>query len=204
MSMNTQSGGFVEIFVGLLQGVPTVNSSGVVQQQITPRRLGIGQTPPEAQTVHSYFGIKSDMSGQQLDFDNGYSGSECVSHVELTQWDEGVLRTVASIFNIATTNALAGALRWHDTDIGRLVNQEGFGIPIWYRNVRRNVPAQQAAGLAPGYRYVGSRLIQFVPRQGNRANSALCVWHHRAVRDKATGIWTLRDMDLTAVANLTE
>lgn len=203
MSINTQSSGFVEVFVGLLQTVPTVNNLGIAKQQITPHRLGIGQTPPECQTVSSYFGVRSDMAGQQLNFDEGYAGSEAISHVELTQWDEEVLRVVASVFNLTSVSAAAGVLQWRDTDIGRLMVQEGYAIPIWYRNVRRNVPAQQAVGLAPGYRYVGSRLVQFVPRQGNRANSALCVWHHRAVRDKATGVWTLRDMDLTAVANLT-
>lgn len=195
-----QSSGFIECFCGVLSGVPTVTAQRQLpQQQITPRFLGVGQTPPETQTIVSYSQVRSDMAGQQLAFDDLFAGAEATTQFELVQWDEDVLQTMATVFNILDAS---GNMRWNDVDVGTAMMTEGFAIPLWFRYARRNVPAMDALSMPDGYHYYGSRLVQFVPRAGNKANSMLCVWHHRAQRDPATGIWRIRDKDLTAVATL--
>ena len=197
------SSGIIECFVGILQGVPVINpATGQVDPNInnrfTPTLLGAGRVPPEPETVPKYFGVKSDLSGQELNYDDGFAGAECMVTFEMTIWDSVVLETVASAFNLIGESDM----QWIDTDIGTLMVTEGYAFPVWFRAGRRNVPAMQALGMAKGYRYMGNRLMRFQEKRGNKENSMLLVFHSRATRNKVNDTWTLRDRDMTAVLNL--
>jgi hypothetical protein len=198
MPINVQSSGFVEIFVALINGIPTLNAQGVVNKNVTIVPFGIGARAPQTQSVPSYFGVKSDQSGQQLNFDEGFAGAECMTTIEVTKWDEAVLQALGSVFNLAGD----GDLVWSTADVGTLMNTEGFGTEIWFRYGRRKVAAMKALGMPDGYHYYGARLVGFTPKAGNEQNAAQLSWHHRAFLNKTNGNFYLRDRDMAAVSGL--
>lgn len=170
----------------------------------SPVFLGTGETAPDIEIRTQWEPLMNDLGGSKVPFDYLCEGEEAIVSVELTRWNEKVLKAIQ-----ARPHASGGPRGTQNyLDIGSLMLTENLAYTMWlYFPFSQKAAFQNAAnGAMPeGYRFPATFLEgPDVRRVGTKANKVRCIFHCIRYFTFTNGVskFVLFDENMASVKNL--
>jgi hypothetical protein len=153
--------------------------------------LGTCEKKPKIVVRPSWSPAYNDLGGQKIPFDMSYQGTEGISLLNLTRFNEPVYQLLATRPSASTK--IASGINVPG-DIGTLLLTEGLAWTVYVYFPYAAKLAYKSGGMVPGYRFPASYLEgpdEFEPST-DPINRTL-IFHHLRAFDPKTGIFDCYD-----------
>lgn len=165
----------------------------------TPLYLGTGEVAPESEIRRSWEPVMNDLSGG-VAHDMVFRGQEAFTNLNLTRWNESVLRLVQDCPYQLGSNG-----RGYNSaaEMGSLMIQEGLAFSLYLLYGNRNDPAMRDGvnSMPRGFRFPSNTWSEGpdVRQVGSRANKVRLLFHSIPAYDENSATLILYDEDVSAV-----
>lgn len=187
--------GAVHFFLGRTDTDQTPNAVGG-SKKFGPDYIGTCEFSPRIQVDKVWVPLFNDLGGPIVPFDVSYAGKQAFIAADLTRWNDEVIQRFESAPKFGEQK-----LSDEISDMGTLVNTEGYNITVWVVFPYQRFPAYST--MLAGYRFPAVVGLQTDHnRLGTQPRRVHLNLHAIRLFSAAKKQFLLADNDMSAVAGL--